>query len=160
MIKLLILTFAILSSQFAGMPASAEPTLHSFGPQSLQAIKSAHAGRPFVLFLWSLDCTYCQASMEGLAAMQKQQPLTIIAIATDAAGDHEQRRQIAAKLDASGMAAQRWAFGPYSAEQLRYAIDPKWWGEIPRTYWFDKEGRAAAYSGVLDRAAIRKYLSR
>jgi hypothetical protein len=44
----------------------------------------------------------------------------------------------------------RWAYGDEFDERNRFAIDPKWRGELPRTYFFDKEHRAVMQSGLLD----------
>lgn len=159
MVKSFMPAFILIASQFGSMNVHAEQILQSFSPQSLQQIKAAHAGQAFVVFLWSLDCTYCQASMEALAAVQVMRPLKVITVATAPAGNKENRRHIDGKLAATGLKSQRWAFGPYPEAQLRYAVDPKWRGERPRTYWFGKAGRAVAYSGVLDAATIRKYMA-
>jgi hypothetical protein len=77
---------------------------------------------------------------------QARQSLKIIAIAT--------------QLGAAGLVAERPAFGPPPAEQLQYAINPKRWGETPRTYWRGKEGKALAYSGALDAATLQKYMAK
>lgn len=149
------LCIALAASSSSAAPA-VEP-LHSFTPGSLTQIKQEQAGQSFILFLWSLDCTYCQASLEALKAAQLKQGLKIVTISTDAASEAENRTLISAKLDAVGLDAKRWAFGPFPAETLRYAIDKKWWGEIPRTYWLDREGRIIhSHAGALTAEAIRK----
>lgn len=45
--------------------------------------------------------------------------------------------------------------------RMRHALDPRWRGETPRSYWFDRKGiRAAAHSGLITPAVIDKLLPR
>lgn len=52
---------------------------------------------------------------------------------------------------------QTWAFGSAAPERLRHAIDHKWRGEMPRTYWFDRQGKMAAYSGMVTPEVVRRF---
>ena len=45
-------------------------------------------------------------------------------------------------------------------ERLRYAIDPAWGGELPRSYLFDAAHRRQAHSGLLDEAQLKDWLKR
>ena len=62
------------------------------------------------------------------------------------------------KLQSLGMTANAWAFGASPSEQLRYAIDAKWHGEMPRSYWFNAKGESVAYSGLITPAMIAKLM--
>ena len=110
--------------------------------------------KPQVVMVWSLDCSYCEPSFEALAQAQRR-GLKVVTIATDPVDDREAKALILQKLAKSGLHAETWAFGPAPAEQLRHAIDPKWRGEMPRSYWFDAKGQMRAYSGLItpERAA-------
>ena len=63
------------------------------------------------------------------------------------------------RLQAQGFADNAWAFGDEAPERLRYALDPKWHGEKPRTYWFNAKGERTAYSGVVSPEHIAKFLA-
>jgi hypothetical protein len=107
--------------------------------------------------VWSLDCEYCQASFKTLAQeKRKHTDLTVITLATDAAADAQTAGLITKKLAASGLAANAWAFGAAPSEQLRFAIDAGWHGEMPRSYWFNARGEKVAYSGVITPATVEK----
>jgi hypothetical protein len=93
-----------------------------------------------------------------LARAKQKKGLDVITIATDRADDAETSRLIRKKLEASGLASNIWAFGSAPAEQLRYAIDPKWRGEMPRSYWFNTRGEAVAHSGLISEQTIAKLL--
>lgn len=58
------------------------------------------------------------------------------------------------------MLDQAWSFGSKSPEQLRFAIDPRWHGEKPRSYWYDAQGTRAAYSGLISAERVELWLQR
>ena len=140
---------AMLTASLAG---AAE--VKSFGPGSFAQIAASAHGKPQVVMVWSLDCSYCAPSFEALAQAQRR-GLKVVTIATDPVDDDEAMTLVLQKLANSGLHAETWAFGTAPAEQLRHAIDPKWRGEMPRSYWFDGKGRVQAYSGLItpERAA-------
>ncbi len=140
--------------------AQATENIRVFGPESFRQIVSSEKGKPFVILIWSLDCEYCQRSFQALAEARKKGGFGVVTIATDRADDAEAAALVRRKLESSGLDAHMWAFGPAPAEQLRYAIDPKWRGEIPRSYWFDKEGKAVAYSGVITDSTVAKFMTK
>lgn len=149
---ILLATLALL-----GNLAQAGARIKPFEPDSLDRILNAHKGRPFVLILWSLDCVYCQASLAVLAQEKPARPgLNIVTLATDPLDDPQAAALVAQRLRKLGLTRDAWAFGAAPPEQLRYAVDPKWHGEMPRSYWFDAQGKRAAYSGVLTPAMIDK----
>lgn len=133
--------------------------IRAFGPDSLRQITAKHAGKPYVVVVWGLDCAYCDSSFAALADVQRERKFAVVTIATDPADDPQARRLIVKKLHASGLVSQTWAFGDAPAEQLRYAIDPKWFGEMPRTYWVNARGEKHAYSGALSTSVIDKLSS-
>jgi thiol-disulfide isomerase/thioredoxin len=144
----------------AGIAAHAEEIIHAFAPDSFKNIVASEAGKPFVVMVWSLDCAYCQPSFEALAEARREHRFSIVTIATDRADDPEASRLVRKKLEASGLGSNMWAFGTMPAEQLRYAIDPKWRGELPRSYWFNAHGEAAAHSGMITADTVAKFLSK
>jgi hypothetical protein len=150
---------AMTASLAAGLLHAATAP-QSFEPDSMARVMAGHKGKPFVLVIWSLDCAYCQASLKVLAQQQtRDKTLTVVTLATDAA-DPSNASVIANKLRATGIRSEAWAFGAASPEQLRYAIDPAWRGEIPRTYWYDAKGNRIAYSGLLTAELAERFLAR
>lgn len=139
-----------------GMSLAAAP-LQPFEPDSLQNIVKQHQGKPFVLFVWSLDCVYCQASLDHLAqAKRDNKALTVVTLSTDAASDPEAAPMMQKRLSELNLTRDAWAYGSATPEKLKYALDPKWYGEKPRSYWFNAQGERVAYSGVLNAATIKK----
>jgi thiol-disulfide isomerase/thioredoxin len=148
--RTLIITLLALA---AGAAGAATP----FEADSLERIVASQHGRPFVLLVWSLDCAYCQASLDTLARARKK--LRIVTLSTDSLDDPQAAALMRQRLATLGMTANAWAFGAAPAEQLRYAIDPKWHGEMPRSYWFNGRGDQRAHSGVLTPAVIAQLSS-
>jgi thiol-disulfide isomerase/thioredoxin len=144
--------------QLNPVAAQATEKIRAFEPESFRQIIAGERGKPFVVMVWSLDCDYCQASFQALARAKQKKGLDVITIATDRADDAETSRLIRKKLETSGLASNIWAFGSAPAEQLRYAIDPKWRGEMPRSYWFNTRGEAVAHSGLISEQTIAKLL--
>lgn len=156
MMRRALVTALSLPCLFAST-AQARPAIFPFATDSLDKIVSAHKGRPFVLFVWSLDCVFCKASISELARHQQKAPrFDVVTVATDAAGDPDIQAQLIKRLEAAGLGSTNWAYGEAPSEQLNYAIDPKWHGELPRSYWYDGQGKRVAYSGVLTSQMIAK----
>jgi len=138
----------------------AAEAIRPFTPGSFKEIQASRQGKPFVVMVWSLDCAYCAASFEALADAKKQHGLEVVTIATDPLDDTESARLIGKKLAAYRLTANAWAFGAAPPEQLRYAIDPKWRGELPRSYWFGRDGKVVARSGLVQKEMVSALLER
>lgn len=130
--------------------AIAAPNISAFESDGMARIIASEAGHPYVLVVWSLDCTYCHASMKNLAATKGGPDFDIVTLAIESADDPKNADAIGTATSHLGARAINWAFGDEPAEQLRYQIDPKWHGELPRSYWYDANGRmVSAHSGLL-----------
>ena len=136
----------------------AAPGMRAFDQDSLKRIVAEQKGKPFVLVVWSLDCSFCQASLDNLAAeRRRRKDLRVVTLSTDSFGDEEAMAASAKRLQSLGFADHAWAFGDAPAEALRYALDPKWHGEKPRSYWFNAKGEKTPYSGLVTPALIGKF---
>ena len=115
---------------------------------SQQAIVAAHQGKPYILALWSLDCVHCREDLEMLGRLQAQyRNLDVVLVATD---PPEREAEIAPVLKHYVLQrAESWMFADDYTERLRYEVDPEWYGELPRTYFFDASGKAIALSGKI-----------
>ncbi|MEW6313986.1 MAG: TlpA family protein disulfide reductase [Pseudomonadota bacterium] len=115
---------------------------------SQQAIVAAHQGQSFVLALWSLDCAHCRDDLALLGKLQaKYRKIKVVLVATDAPARQREIQAVARQYRLHR--AESWVFADSFVERLRYEIDPQWYGELPRTYFFDTHGQATAVSGKL-----------
>ncbi|MDR2877607.1 MAG: TlpA family protein disulfide reductase [Chromatiales bacterium] len=151
----LSLTLALLTSIPLSASSAQEPLPFVKGSQT--AIVSAHAGSPFVLALWSLDCLYCRHDLAMLGRLKAEHPqLQVVLVATDTSA---RRAEIAPRLDALALGMEEsWIFADAFAERLNHEIDPQWFGELPRTYFYGRDGGRISVSGSLDEAAIEDWI--
>lgn len=141
--------------------AHAASPIQPFDADGMARIVASQKGKPFVLIVWSLDCEYCQISMKNMAEeKRKRKNFNIVTLSTDSAEDAEAVVLMKKKLASVGMSRNAWAFGAAPPEELRYAIDPKWHGEKPRSYWFTANGESVAYSGMITAATIDRFYGR
>jgi len=129
--------------------ALAQP-VKAFEPQSLEQIVASHKGKPFVLLVWSMDCEFCQASLDNIARARAAHPgIDVVTVTTDPLADTSLTAMVGKRLGSISLLGDAWSFGAESPERLRFAIDPKWRGEKPRSYWYDAKGNRTAYSGLI-----------
>ena len=146
----------VLLAALAGAAAQATE-IKPFVAGSMQQIRTAHAGRPFVLALWSLTCLHCQEELAQLGKLHKKHPeLNVLLVATDTPDD---AAALTATLARHGLArAEAWVYADGFAERLRFEIDPRWGGELPRTYFFDRAHAVTARSGALAPAELERWV--
>jgi hypothetical protein len=133
--------------------------LKPFVAGSVAQIRAAHAGRPFVLALWSLDCVHCGEELPRLAELTRRHPgLDLVLISTDTPAE---AAALSATLARHSLAhAEAWVFADPFTEALRYELDPHWGGELPRSYFFDRRHVPEAHSGVLSAAQLERAITR
>jgi len=152
-----------LSASCVFAAAETQPLLRG----SYQKIIAAHAGKPFIVALWSVSCTHCGADLEIFERLAKQYSnFNLVLISTDTP---EQEAVIARTLHSYNLGRTRlgqkrpgkiesWVFADSYSERLRFEIDAQWYGELPRTYFFDDKGIASGISGVLDAEETERWL--
>ena len=120
-----------------------------FESGSLEEILKSRQGEPFMLVLWSKDCSSCLKEMHVLAKVHKKHPeLDLVLLATDGAEHGEKLMSILKKHGLGDI--ETWAFSEAQAQSLRYEIDPTWYGELPRTYFYESSHERTGRSGTLD----------
>jgi hypothetical protein len=154
-----LLAFAAAAFVATAATAPAPLELRPFGARSLAAIKQAHAGRPFILALWSVTCEPCREETMLLAEVHRKHPhLPIILVAADPPEMRPQVLRFLAHYRLGRIAL--WQFEDDSPERLRYSVDRSWTGELPRTYFFDTAHEPVAHSGVVDERWLAEWLER
>jgi hypothetical protein len=125
---------------------------------SAAQIRTAHAGAPTVLALWSLDCPHCGDELALLGEMKRNHPsVRVVLVSTDVP---EAAPLIQARLAQHGLAgAEHWVFADDFSERLRFEIDPRWAGELPRSYLIARDGRTEAVSGRLSRERLMRWIA-
>lgn len=147
--------FVLLGALAGGVHAQ---SLSPFTAGSMKEIYARRAGAPFVLAFWSLSCAYCPQELEMLGALARRHGSSaLVLVSTDTP---EEETAILATLQRHALTdAEAWVFADPFVERLRHAVDPRWRGELPRTY-FIRDGRVArAVSGQVERSEIEDWIS-
>jgi hypothetical protein len=87
---------------------------------------------------------------------KKYPELDLVFVATDTP---EQKQEIAKTLQRYRLQnKESWVFADSFVERLRYEVDPQWYGELPRTYFFDAQGVSIAISGKVERDQVEQWI--
>lgn len=138
--------------------AGAASIPRDFVAGSYQAVLDAHQGEPFVLIFWSLDCPPCYRELGTLGKLVTEQPDSpLVLVSTD---EKRLAQEAASLLEEKGLSAvESWIFAEAFAQPLRFEVDRNWYGELPRSYFFDAAHHRHAASGVLDESELRAWLT-
>lgn len=119
-----------------------------------QLVQVRHDAQPTIVALWSAECTHCKKNLALFAELMRQDArVKLVSVATETLA----LAQIE-PLERWAVSGERYAFGEDQHEALAYALDPKWRGELPRTFLFDGRGGKVALSGVLTLNVVKKAL--
>lgn len=148
MMKTLILYFSLAAACLSGSARAEQTPIQPFMPGSYQQILAANAGKPLMLAIWSVDCPSCLKDMAAINQLHDKHPaLKIVMLAADEAEAMPEIQRIVDTHKLGGL--ENWAFSGDNPEKLRYEIDPAWYGELPRTYFFDAAHQREAKSGAM-----------
>jgi thiol-disulfide isomerase/thioredoxin len=128
-----------------------------FGAGTLADIEQRYAGGRFVAVLWSLDCAPCRRELELLGRLRQSLPdLDVVLISTDGV-EHESAVTDVLHEYRLGD-AESWIFADPNVERLRYAVDPAWFGEMPRAYLYEGDSTRSGISGPLTEMRLVTWL--
>jgi thiol-disulfide isomerase/thioredoxin len=121
----------------------------------VDAVLAASQGRPQIVEIWSLDCSYCRENTARIVEWQKKhRDVRLTMIAMDPIDDNAAvLSQVLATLPLPPQTAL-YANAEAIPEKLRRALDPHWHGEMPRTLLIDAHGARQASSGLLQPATL------
>lgn len=139
--------------------AGAAESVRPFTLGSLAQVLDARAGKPFILVFWSLDCQYCPTELKILGELKRSHPaLDVVLIATDSVSDIP---QLISRAESYGVnKVEQWVFAEDMPERLRFEIDRRWYGEVPRTYFYDQKHQREARTGLINKKFFEDWLAR
>ncbi len=154
--RLTIITVYLLMAVFAE-GSLAKVSLKPFESDSLSNIEQARKGEAFVMVLWSIDCPPCLKELKLLSQFKTTGLVTrLILVSTDG---EEYRDELEHLIKAEQLSSyEHWQFNDALPERLRYKIDPTWYGELPRSYFYDEHGERIGHSGVLTEEILQAWL--
>lgn len=136
--------------------ATMADNIKAFTTGSFEEIKKSYRGQEFLLGLWSVDCPPCMVEMEFMAELLKLNPeIPYVLVSTDSI---EQRDYSIEFLEDVGLAdRESWMFADNFVERLRFSIDPNWYGELPRSYFFDSNHAMKSHSGIVSEELLQEW---
>jgi thiol-disulfide isomerase/thioredoxin len=141
------------------LPAPSEAReLKPFVRGSWQQVLNSHAGRPTLVHFWGVTCGPCKVELPLLGGFVKDHPeVDMVTISADLAPDIPGAAQ--SMLKKSGLSsAENWIFSNGFVERLRFEIDPKWQGDIPRTLLISRDGKITTIEGSAEMTDLEKWL--
>ena len=152
--RFLLVSLAALFVSGPGV-AGTPPKAFSFG--SFEELLAARNGEPFLLVLWATDCAPCRQEFALLAEVRAaNNGLPMALIATDNIQESALIVEMLEKFELNDV--ESWVFAEQNAQKLRYEIDPGWYGELPRSYFYIADHSRRGISGRLEKAAIQEWL--
>ena len=150
-----VLCLAVWS--FAPAPAIAAQEIKPFVRGSYQQIVAARQGKPFIVNFWSLTCSYCMVELDILKKLIKKYPgIDLVLVSTDTP---EEEKSVSATLAKFSLGkADAWVFADSFTERLRFEVDKKWQGELPRTYFYSTKNEVTAISGKLEYKEVEQWV--
>lgn len=128
-----------------------------FGPDSLKQIEQKYAGQPFLLIMWEINCPPCREELGLLQTLRQSNPdMKLVLIATDDISLEAEVNKILESYSLHDI--DTWMFADLNVERLRYSVDPEWFGELPRNYFYDTDSSRVGFSGKLTEELIQEWL--
>ena len=149
-----VLLAVVLASSYV-LPAAASD---AFSGKVLQQLQLQHENKRWLLLMWSLECPPCFKELAAVAKLKSDNPnIPIILVNTDDDDSMTNEREQA--LTSMGLAqVPSYYFPDQQSMALRYAIDPMWHGELPRSFFYNQAGKQKGYSGLLKGEQIKMWL--
>lgn len=137
--------------------AAAEIPVRPFVSGSMAQIQAGRQGKPFILAFWSVACTHCPAELKTLGELKRRHPgLDIVLVAADTPAESAETAQLARSYGLGQV--EQWVFADPVPERLRFEIDRRWYGELPRTHFYDRAHKVEAVSGVVPTDRLQRWV--
>jgi len=155
--NLLIAVFTVFCLN-SSMTNASETVYKPFIKGSFEQIQQENKDRPYIIAFWSVTCAYCMKELALFGELMEQYPqVKLITITTDAFLEDETVAQLMATKNLSG--TETWVFADNYVERLYFDINPRWRGELPLTYFFDKNNVMLKHMGVVKEHELLEWLN-
>ena len=149
-ILLFILFFSNFSYAYEFMP---------FEINTRNVIEKKYLNQPLIISFWSIDCRYCIDDLKKLGkALSKNKSVKLITVCVDGKESAEKAERI---LNQANLPKhEQYQYAEVDEDKLRYSIDPTWYGEIPRTYFYDTAHQVTPLSGKISNSFLDAWLKK
>jgi len=122
-------------------------------------IEKKYLNQPLIISFWSIDCPYCIDDLKKLGkALSKNKNVKLITVCVDGKESAKKAERI---LNLAHLPEhERYQYAEVDEDKLRYSIDPTWYGELPRTYFYDTAHQATPLSGKISNSFLDAWLNK
>lgn len=150
---LILLVISILMLSSTSVLANQVVNVQSFEVGSFEKIVNSKSERDHLVVLWSFDCPPCIKELQKISDLHQQFPeYELTLINTDAVDEQARVKKVLQQYDLTGL--DNWGFAHGDENKLRYDIDPRWFGDLPRSYFFPLQGKTKRLRGALTAAEL------
>jgi len=155
-IRTLFLVFSLL---FTTIVTANESEFKPFIKGSFEQIQQDHKGKSYIITFWSEDCAFCMKELTMFGKLLKTyQNVEIVSITTDPFLEQQKIDDI---LSSKGlMNARKWVFADNYVERLYFDIDKRWRGELPLSYFFDRNNKMIKQLGAIKEKELIEWLAK
>ncbi len=154
-LKKIILLISLIISHNA---LANETAIKPFIKGSFNQIQQEQSSHPYIVTFWSESCAFCMKELALFGRLISRYPnINIISITTDPFLDKDTIEQILASKNLAN--AQKWVFADNYVERLYFDIDKSWRGELPLSYFFDKNNKMIRHLGIIKEPALIEWLA-
>ena len=149
-IFLFFLFFSHLSIAYDFMP---------FDMNTRQVIEKRYIDQPLIISFWSIDCPYCIDDLKKLGkALSKNTNVKLITVCVDGKESAKKAERILSQANLPKH--EQYQYAEVDEDRLRYNIDPAWYGELPRTYFYDAAHQVTPLSGKISNSFLDKWFKK
>jgi len=149
-IFLFFLFFSHLSFAYDFMP---------FDMNTRQVIEKRYIDQPLIISFWSIDCPYCIDDLKKLGkALSKNTNVKLITVCVDGKESAKKAERILSQANLPKH--EQYQYAEVDEDRLRYNIDPSWYGELPRTYFYDAAHQVTPLSGKISNSFLDKWFKK
>ena len=149
-IFLFFLFFSHLSFAYEFMP---------FDMNTRTVIEKRYIDQPLIISFWSIDCPYCIDDLKKLGkALSKNTNVKLITVCVDGKESAKKAERILSQANLPKH--EQYQYAEVDEDRLRYNIDPAWYGELPRTYFYDAAHQVTPLSGKISNSFLDKWFKK
>ena len=149
-IFLFLLFFSHFSFAYDFMP---------FDMNTRKVIEKRYIDQPLIISFWSIDCPYCIDDLKKLGkALSKNTNVKLITVCVDGKESAKKAERILSQANLPKH--EKYQYAVVDEDRLRYNIDPAWYGELPRTYFYDATHQVTPLSGKISNSFLDKWFKK
>lgn len=130
-----------------------------FDMNTRQVIEKRYIDQPLIISFWSIDCPYCIGDLKKLGkALSKNTNVKLITVCVDGKESAKKAERILSQANLPKH--EQYQYAEVDEDRLRYNIDPAWYGELPRTYFYDAAHQVTPLSGKISNSFLDKWFKK